>query len=117
MKLDFDELAKNLGLPTWEKWSEHFDYGETWSYVFKEAKEEALRDGKDEDEAEAIAEEKAMEAEQEQELEEFNRYYDNLMHVAEKVFGEHGLSLVPADPPSPGYSMKDDLDGLRKKRR
>lgn len=119
MKINIDELADTLGLPTWEKWSEDFSYEDTYHEAYKAAKGQALHDGESEEDAEAAGETAGQEAEQEQEGEEFRSYYDNLMHVAEEVFNHHGLQLVPSDDPGSGphWKMAADLDGVRKRRR
>lgn len=128
MKIDIDKLAEKLNLPTWDTWSENFIYDEAYGYAYKEAYDEiyesqiqtGVSEQEAEDEATTAAEQAGQEAEETQSNEEYENYYDNLMHVAEKVFGAHGLSLVPIEPPKPpkrGYSMEDDLDGLRKRRR
>lgn len=119
MKANIDEIANTLGLPTWEKWSENFEYFDTYHHAKERAKQEALDEGESEEEAETAGEKAGEEAEQEEQTEDFNKYYDNLMHVAEQVFEQHGLKLVPADAPGtePGWKMTPDLDGLRKKRR
>lgn len=119
MKLNIDQLAYELGLPTWEKWSENFDYSDTYHEAYKAAKGQALHDGADEDTAQSAGEEAGQQAEQEQQEDEYRNYYDNLMHVAEEVFEHHGLNLVPVDAPGsgPNWKMADDLDGVRKRRR
>jgi hypothetical protein len=107
--IDIDQIARLLGIPTWEKFSAHFDYGDTYHYAYKYAYDEAIKDGSSEDEAVGTAEAKGQEAEWEAEDEAFKNYYDALMHVAEKIFGEHHLQLVPVTGPAP-RSMKLDFD-------
>lgn len=112
--IDIQELAKELGLPTWETWSERFEYHEAYKYAYDEAYNEAINAGFSPARAIEEGEAAGQRAEEEQQTEEFNRYYDNLMRVAEEVFEEHGLALVPG---AQGWQVADDLDGLRKKRR
>ena len=83
--IDIDELAKMFELPTSEDLYDH-DSGDTYSYAHKQA----INDGESEEKAEKTA----QKAEQEEQDEYFHKWYDAVEAVAEKLFGEHGLTLV-----------------------
>lgn len=82
--IDIDELAKMFKLSTSEDLMEN--ESENYGYAYKEA----IKDGQTEEEAESIA----QKAEEEEQAEGFNKWYDAVEAVAEKLFGEHGLELI-----------------------
>ncbi len=107
--IDIDRIAKLLGIPTWDEFSKDFDYHDAWHYAFQEASREVLANGGTNEEASDAGHEAGQAAEQEAEGEAFKNYYDALMHVAEKLFAEHHLSLVPVTGPAP-RSLKINFD-------
>jgi hypothetical protein len=109
--IDLDELAELLGIPTWEKFSEHFEYGDSYQYAYKQVINDADEDA-DEEEVIAAAEEAGQEAEHEAEAEVYRNYYDALMHAAEKTFEKFHLQLIPRAPASTKRGRKIGLDGL-----
>lgn len=74
-KITIDQLAKMFNLPDWDKIDEmnQQHYGEV------------SRGAEDED--------AQLKAEQEEQTEVYNRWYDAVESTAEKLFGEHGLEL------------------------
>jgi len=75
-KITIDQLAKLFDLPDWERVDETNQHN-YW---------EMSRGAEGED--------AQMEAEQEAQTEIYNRWYDAVEHVAEKLLGEHGLELL-----------------------
>jgi len=73
----FDDLCKLLKVRTSEKWMEDW-YSVSDSYWSPEATEE-----------------ENQKAEEEAEAEQWKAYEDAVMAVAEKLFGEHHLTLIP----------------------
>jgi len=92
-----DEIAKFLGVTTPSDFFEQvIQTGqiETYGQVFREAYDQAIETGLDEDEATATAEEAAQEAEGEV-IGEYERAYIRAVEgAAEKYFGYHELELV-----------------------
>lgn len=87
---DLDKLAKLFGIPTSDELSEMNDFSEAYSA----GRREALADGATEDEAD----EKGLEYEQAEQDELYSRWSDGVTHVADELFGRHGLELSPKHP-------------------
>jgi hypothetical protein len=87
-KVSFDALCTMAGVRTMEDFDDNF--GETYSYAYKDA----LANGMTEDEAEDTA----CQAEGEERDEACKSYHDAVMHVCDKLFAEHHLTLVPIFP-------------------
>jgi hypothetical protein len=75
-KITIDQLAKLLGLPDWESVDEQNQH-HYWE----------MSRGAEGEDAQIEAEQKAQE-------EVYRRWYDAVEHVAEKLFGEHGLEFL-----------------------
>lgn len=90
-KLNIDELAALLKLPTWEKLDDYnFDY-----YWEAGAKWVERKEG----ESEADFEQRQMDAEAEVRDDLFNRWYDAVHGAAEEIFDQHDLALEPIQHP------------------
>lgn len=75
-KLTIDQLAEMFGLPAWDKIDE-MNQQHYWEMARGAEGEEAQ-----------------LEAEREAQDEVYRQWYDAVEHVAEKLFGEHGLELL-----------------------
>lgn len=95
-KVDVNELAKMFDLPDYDKIDEmNVDYvWEQGDYAYKET----LSQGGSEDEAE----EARQKAEGEAQSETYSKWHSGVTDAAEKLFGEHGLTLVPKKPKHKG---------------
>ena len=71
-KLQVLDIAKMFGLPEYEDFSEGYE-DRNWKYLSQ------LDDDEREEEMQNL----------------YNSWHDGVMYVAEKLFGEHGLILVP----------------------
>lgn len=88
IKLDLDRIAKILKVDTVSDYQDTLsDSGDTWGYV----RDQALREGGTEDEAE----EAASKAEQEEQDEYCGKYIDGLVLVFEIELEKIGLDLKP----------------------
>lgn len=89
-KISMEQLAKDFGLPSWERLEElNEDYtGE----AFVAAQKEALADGQSEEDAE----EAGMDAEQVVRDELFGKWHDGVISAVGDLFAEHGLELTSA---------------------
>ena len=94
-KLEITEIAKLLGLPGPEAWTEWFNESgdPTYGQAYDAAYDEAVEDGMSEDAADTVAEEAAYKAEQIVGDEHYLACEAALLHVAEKLFEQHGLEL------------------------
>jgi hypothetical protein len=81
---DMDRIAKLFSLPTSE------DLMNYESDIYHYAYNQALKDGESEEEAEKTA----LKAEEEEQTENYHKWYDAVEHVADKFFGEHGLKVI-----------------------
>lgn len=83
-----DELAEFFGIPTWESLDDNItsDNG-AWSY----AHEEALKEGKSEEEAEELA----MQAESEERDEYYKKWHDAMESAVEKTLAHINIELTP----------------------
>jgi hypothetical protein len=116
-KVNVDRLCALLGVDSFPDWDERLMQCDTGTYGY--ALDEALREGKSQEEAEQIA----MKVEGDEREEAYNKRYDAVLAVAEDVFGKHGLNLVPVkghetDRPweyriVPQESWKDALTRIR----
>lgn len=90
-----DDLAKLLGLTSYEKLSDlnQDAFAEAGSYAYKAALREADED-EDED-AESVAAAASMKAEEAAETDLYHQWYNAVEYVADNLFEEHGLELVP----------------------
>jgi hypothetical protein len=86
-----DDLAGQFGAEHIDSFDERVSMNsETYGYVYREA----LARGMTEEEAE----EAARRAEDEEREEAVGRYADAITSVADRLYGEHGLELVPRNP-------------------
>jgi hypothetical protein len=115
---DFDRLCRILGVDDMNTYDDRLannfrDNGSSYEYAYSQSLRESYVDMQHEDEfaaevimsgwspseaqqakADAIAEEAAMKAEQEERDEAVTKYKDAVLFVAEKPFSEHDLTLV-----------------------
>lgn len=88
-KINVDELAKMFEIPAYEDLDErNIDYVADAGHY---AAEHAQKEGLSEREIEEAREEAEMEAQDEV----YQPWYDGILHVSEKLFGEHKLELKP----------------------
>lgn len=103
-KITIEALAKMFGLPDWDRIDEL-----NQEFYWEQARG-------------AEGEDAAMEAERAAQDEVFAQWYDAVEHVADKLFAEHGLELVPVRKKDrrsfelrvvPIHSWKDAADKIR----
>jgi len=82
--ISLGDLIKLFKLPDPD---EYETSGDSYSYGYKEAIDEGL--------SESEAEERGLKYEQSDQDEAFAQIHGGIMHVADRLFGEHGLVLVP----------------------
>lgn len=90
-KINIDQIAESLGLPSWESINENncdflFDAGVAARGSFLEDNPDA---------SEMDQEQAAADGEYAAEAELFRSWHDAVMAVAESLYGEHGLELHP----------------------
>jgi len=104
-KINIDALAKLFGLPDWERIDE-MNQEYYWEHA-RNVESDPYEGGTAEDDARD---------------EVFAKWYDAVESVADKLFGEHGLELVPVRKKDrrsyelriiPTYSWKDAADKIR----
>jgi hypothetical protein len=89
-RIDIDQLAKLFHLPAFDDVQER-----NWEYIAN-AGDDAIR-ASDYDEENSEAEKLREDAEQAAGEELYSKWYDAVEHVADELFGEHGLDLKPVD--------------------
>ncbi len=108
-RIDIDRICKLLGVWTFEKWD---DANVDSFYPPRESVEDELRrqgvhgGGDDEEPTEDQIDALAMAWETAERDEAWGKYRNAVMSVADEVFGEHGLTLVPV-PPKGKRARKD----------
>ena len=86
MNLSLDQIAKAIGAIPIYQFMEGLDFSDTYCYV----RDESLKQGKSEDEADIAA----CEAESEEAEEFFRKYERALIRAGERLFASHNLTLV-----------------------
>lgn len=94
-----DEIAKLLGVTTWEKMEEMNP--DAWGYQYSEAHRQAKAEGLSDEEAE----EKALEAESQARDEDYRSWKNAMEHVAETFLGYHGMTMSPLKTKSYLYKI------------